>query len=270
MIYFNDILNFSETQLKNTKIRFNQSNGEDFDPITLFKENNQGLYSGQFWNYSKLKSFKVGQIAIGFIKIETNKWLLFDVSVITKDLEKYNAVGYEYRTIEEYRKYFGRLIVSYSNKSQNMIRRAESVIDKCIVSEIIDDVFEGDMFPGYENVNLSWNELNRIIDKKDWKAALENQKGVYLITDVATNKRYVGSAYGKDMLLGRWRNYVENGHGGNVELKGLSMEYIKAKFRYSILDIYRSTTNDNVIINRESHWKKVLLTRDERFGYNRN
>ncbi|MDD3414566.1 MAG: GIY-YIG nuclease family protein [Lachnospiraceae bacterium] len=270
MILLNDILNFSKDQLKDIKIRFNQSNGDDFDPITLFKERNQRLYDGQFWNYSKAKSFKAGQIAIGFVKIETKKWLLFDISEITKDLEKYDAVGYEYRTLEEYRKYFGRLIVGYSNKSQNMIRKAESVIEECIVLEIIDDIFEDDIFPGYENVNLSWNELNRIIEKKDWKTALENQKGVYLITDIATGKRYVGSAYGKDMLLGRWRNYVDNGHGGNVELMGLPMEYIKTNFRYSVLDIYKSTTNDNVIINRESHWKRVLLTRDERFGYNKN
>lgn len=270
MILLNDILNFPKDQLKDIKIRFNQSNGDDFDPIAFFKEKNQRLYDGQFWNYSKAKSYKVGQIAIGFVKIETNKWLLFDISEITKDLEKYEAVGYEYRTLEEYRKYFGRLIVGYSNKSQNLIRKAGSVIDECKVLEIIDDIFEGDIFPGYENVNLSWNELKRIIDKKDWKTALENQKGVYLITDTATGKRYVGSAYGKDMLLGRWRNYVDKGHGGNVELKGLSLEYIKSNFRYSVLDIYKSTTDDEVIISRESHWKRVLMTRDDRFGYNMN
>lgn len=270
MILLNDILNFPKDQLKDIKIRFNQSNGDDFDPITFFKEKNQRLYDGQFWNYSKAKSFKVGQIAIGFVKIETNKWLLFDISEITKDLEKYETVGYEYRTLEEYRKYFGRLIVGYANKSQNLIRKAESVIDECKVMEIIDDVFEGDVFPGYENVNISWHELKRIIAKKDWKTALENQKGIYLITDISTGKRYVGSASGKDMLLGRWRSYVDNGHGENIELKGLSFEYIKANFRYSVLDIYKSTTDDGVIKSRESYWKRVLLTRDMRFGYNKN
>jgi hypothetical protein len=58
--------------------------------------------------------------------------------------------------------------------------------------------------------------------KAGWLAALENQKPVYLITDKKTGKLYVGSAtaqYG--MLLQRWSSYVENGHGGNVELKQL-------------------------------------------------
>lgn len=270
MILLNDILNFPKSQLKDIKIRFNQSNGDDFDPVTLFKEKNQRLYDGQFWNYAKAKSFKVGQVAIGFVKIEFDKWLLFDISEITKDLEKYEAVGYEYRTLKEYEKYFGRLLVRYSNKSQNLIRKAESVIDECEVIEIIEDIFEDDGFPGYESINLSWYELKRVIEKKDWITALENQKGVYLITDTSTGKRYVGSAYGKDMLLGRWRNYVKNSHGGNIDLKGLDMDYIKSNFRYSVLDIYKSTTNDEVIISRESYWKRVLLTRDERFGYNKN
>ena len=270
MILLNDILNFPKSQMKDIKIRFNQSNGDDFDPITFFKEKNQRLYDGQFWNYSKAKSFKVGQVAIGFVKIGINKWLLFDISEITKDLEKYEAVGYEYRTLEQYRKYFGRLIVKFSNKSQNLIRKAESVMDKCEVFEIIDGPFDDDGFPGYENIHLSWHELKRVIEKKDWKTALENQKGVYLITDISTGKRYVGSAYGKDMLLGRWRSYVDNGHGGNIDLKGLDLDVIKLNFKYSVLDIYKSTTNDEIIINRESYWKRVLLTRDERFGYNKN
>lgn len=75
MILLNDILNFSESELKNIKIRFNlSSNNNDFDPIKLFKEKDKGLYDGHFWN-SKTKSFQVGQIAIGFIKIENDKWL---------------------------------------------------------------------------------------------------------------------------------------------------------------------------------------------------
>lgn len=70
------------------------------------------------------------------------------------------------------------------------------------------------------------------------------------------------------MLLGRWRNYVNNGHGGNKDLKQLDFEYIKANFRYSILEIYKSTTEDKVIINREQNWMRILLTKDKRIGYN--
>lgn len=50
-ILLNDILKIND--LSNVKVRFNQSNKSDFDPIKLFKEDKQSLLNGQFWNYSK-------------------------------------------------------------------------------------------------------------------------------------------------------------------------------------------------------------------------
>jgi hypothetical protein len=56
---------------------------------------------------------------------------------------------------------------------------------------------------------------------------LQNQKGVYLITDISNGKMYVGSAYGENMILGRWESYVKTYHGGNVGLKKLNDDHIK-------------------------------------------
>jgi len=88
------------------------------------------------------------------------------------------------------------------------------------------------------------------------------------LTDVSNGKMYVGSAYGENMILGRWRAYVKTGHGGNTGLKRLTFDHIKQNFRYSILDIYKSTIDDQIIIDRENRWKEVLQTR--KFGYNEN
>jgi len=79
---------------------------------------------------------------------------------------------------------------------------------------------------------------------------------------------YVGSAYGESMIHGRWKSYIKTGNGGNIELEALSFEHIKHNFKYSILDIFKSTVDDQLIISRESWWKSVLLTRE--FGYNKN
>lgn len=54
----------------------------------------------------------------------------------------------------------------------------------------------------------------------------------------------------------------------NIELKSLDFEYIQKNFRYSILEIYKSTTDDDAILERESWWKELLMTRQ--FGYNKN
>ena len=204
------------------------------------------------------------------VKIKPNEdyWLLFHAGEVTKDLNVLDGVGYEYRELTEYQKFVGRVIVRFKNKAQPMIRNAESVIDECFISQILPDTFDNDVFPGYEKINIAWEEMKTVLEKENWKTALQNQKGVYLITDQSNGNMYVGSAYGENMILGRWSAYVNSGHGGNVGLKRLSFDHIMKNFRYSILDIYKYTTDDKIIIARESWWKEVLQSR--KFGYYEN
>lgn len=266
-IKLNDILQFED--LGNVKVRFNIMFGGNWNPIEVFKnKDNLVLLEGHYWNYKSKKSYKDGQITIGFLRISDDLWLLFHVGKITKDLNKLNGIGYEYEILTEYQKYFGRLIIRFKNTSQTMIRHANSVIEDCELVQILPSVFDNDIFPDYDKVNISWNELSRVVEKETWKTALQNQKGVYLISDSNNGKKYVGSAYGEMMILSRWKSYVKNGNGGNVGLKFLAFDYIKKYFRYSILDIYKSTTDDIVILERESWWKEVLLSR--KYGYNEN
>ncbi len=108
--------------------------------------------------------------------------------------------------------------------------------------QILPSIFDGEDFPRYDKVRLSFSQLESIVkrNKSDWISALENQKAVYLITDLNNGKQYVGSAYGENgMLLQRWRNYIKSGHGGNKELVDLvekvGLDYVKKNFQYSIL-----------------------------------
>lgn len=268
-IKLNDLLRLEN--LNKVKIRFNLMFAQNWNPIELFKNGDiSTMLAGQYWNYKKNKSYKAGQITVGFVKIKQNEddWLLFHIGRVTKDLNRLNGVGYEFQDLKEYKKYVGRLVVRFKNTTQAMIRKAESVIDDCYVSQILPDTFDNDIFPGYEKVNITWAEMKRVLEKDNWKTALQNQKGVYLITDISKGKMYVGSAYGENMILGRWRAYLSTGHGGNARLKKLTFDYIKKNFKYSILDIFKSTTDDQMIIDRENWWKKVLQTRE--FGYNEN
>ena len=193
---------------------------------------------------------------------------MFHIGKITKDLNILDGVGYEYEELLAYQKYFGRLIVKFDNKAQTMIRNANSVMNECEVSQILPDTFDNDIFPGYDKVNVSWDEMRRVLEKENWQTALQNQKGIYLLIDITNGKKYVGSAYGENMILGRWKAYCKTGHGGNIGLKSLTFDYIKKNFRYSILDIYKSTTNDQIIIDRENWWKETFQSR--KFGYNEN
>ena len=151
----------------------------------------------------------------------------------------------------------------------------KNVCDELLVNQLLPAAFDGYDFPGYDEVRLTWKQLEIIIKqhKKDWMAALQNQKAVYLITDRSNGKLYVGSATSDNgMLLQRWANYIDSGHGGNKELIELvnkeGIDYIKRNFQYSILENYNAKMDDSVILERESWWKETLQSR--KFGYNAN
>lgn len=247
-----------------------------FDLLAMYRSGEVAVVkeSVKTHNPDGYKRFKNGDIVFCFIPYSSDKdWLLVNVYKVLDD-SKF-LIDADEESLAEYAPFFGRLVVHFEDKGRNVVVRSEDIINSIYVKTVLEHPYNelGEDFPGYENVDLSWNDLRRVLRFKNWQTALENQKGVYLITDTATNKRYVGSAYGDTMLLGRWRNYTENGHGGNKELKTLveenGLDYVKNNFRYSILDIYKSTTDDEAIIARESWWKNILLTRGD-YGYNAN
>lgn len=269
-----DLLRFSEEELNRVKIKFNQHNGFD-NPMDLYK-NNPEIVNTQwlFWN-TKQRYFDVRQIAICLLKLSYDLWLLTTIKLVTKDLGVSGGISFEGEEIERFRSLFGRVIVQYHKTSQSQGRWFTSLQDELVVSQILPDCFDGDDFPGYDKVRLSFRQLEAIITrgKKDWVAALGNQKAVYLITDKHNGKLYVGSATSNTgMLLQRWSNYVNNGHGGNKELVALvereGFDYVRENFQYSILENYNAKVDDHIILERESWWKETLQSRV--WGYNSN
>lgn len=97
-----------------------------------------------------------------------------------------------------------------------------------------------------------------------WRTALSSVIGIYLITDTRDGRQYVGKADGLESIRQRWSSYATNGHGGNVELRGLD----PASFRFSLLRVFDPSTPTPVIDAAESHFKIALDTR--RHGLNRN
>ena len=273
-IKLNDLLHFSDSEMDNIKIKFNQLS-DTTDPLDLYQKGPEIVNTEWLFWKEKQRYFYEGQIAICFLKLSGDTWLLTTIKRITKDLNVSGGITYEGEELEEYKMYYGRVIVKFHKTFQTQGTYYKTVCDRLVVNQILPVMFDGYDFPGYDKVRLSFEQLAIIIhqNKKDWRAALENQKAVYLITDTYNGKLYVGSATSNcGMLLQRWSNYVENGHGGNVELKHIvetkGFDYVKSYFQYSILENYNAKTDDHVIWERESWWKDTLQSR--KHGYNAN
>lgn len=200
---------------------------------------------------------------------QPEKWLfggLFEV--IERD-----PTGNTVVLLDQHHEFIGRLLVHYPGPGvRGRAFLLEKHFDALKVAQILEKPFEGEAFCGYERVEHSFSQLEAIIrqSKPDWKAALENVKGVYLIVDKSNGKIYIGSAYGDSGIWSRWACYIGTGHGWNDQLTKLisakGLEYARENFQFSILEFRSMRTDDRAIIEREQYWKRALLT--VRFGYN--
>ena len=269
-----DLLHFSQEDLNRAKIRFNQHGG-GVSHMEAYLQNPDHVNNGALFYRTKQRYFNVGEIAISLFQLSWDSWILSTIKEVTRELGVFDGVNYEGVELEDYQAYFGRVVVKYRKTHQSQLRRLVNIIEELEVAQILPSTFDGIDFPGYDRVRLSFEQLSTIIKrhKQDWIAALENQKAVYLITDKGSGKQYVGSAYGENgMLLNRWSNYVNDGHGGNKLLKAIvndnGMEYVTQNFQYSILENYNARVDKRIIIERESWWKETMGSRA--FGLNAN
>ncbi|MFF3099533.1 GIY-YIG nuclease family protein [Viridibacillus arvi] len=129
-------------------------------------------------------------------------------------------------------------------------------------------------FPGYLDFVLPFRQLKKImkdpIGNKIWHDSLSALAGIYLIVDNKTGDQYVGSAYGENGILGRWKEYARMGHGGNAMLKELlaiDPNYAN-NFSFTILQTLPKTLSDIEVIAKEKNYKNKLGTRA--FGLNLN
>ena len=270
MLKLIDLIPELQKEASNYKVHMAISPRPDNNPM-------QAFFRGQFrqWQERQTKKNFERLYILSLIYLQANSWLYAGI---------YKSKSSVYYKTENYHEYdteltdvkvdlIGRLVVRFNKNFRASYLLLENYYDEFHVSEIKKEPLSIEPFPGYENVKLDYSTLETIIKNEDisWKTALSNIKGIYLITDRSNGKLYVGSVCGKEAFWTRWSQYIYTGHGDNVDLKQLLLENGGAhleNFNFSILEIRSSITDDLEILEREKHWKKVLLTRD--FGYNKN
>ena len=206
---------------------------------------------------------------------EKDRWLFGGAYRVLSREAVNKSESYKIELLESSSSLIGRLKIALKRPGRIRALNLDNHYENLVVSEILPATYTGESFLGYEKIDIPFPMLESIfaIQRPDWKAALENVKGVYLITDCHNGKRYIGSAYGDTGIWSRWSCYVETGHGYNDVLTEImathGIDYARKNFRFVLLEYAPMKTADYVIITREGYWKTALLTRGQ-YGYNKN
>ena len=161
---------------------------------------------------------------------------------------------YDVRREDKLTDYIGHLIVDWGPAKRVWVQLGHKR-DKQVL-EIRRELRE-EPFPGFTYFCWDIDEIDAV--PFSWQTVLKNVKGVYLLVCKETGKQYVGSAKGEESLWGRFCNYYQTGHGGNVELKCRG----RKSYKVTVLEIVNS---DEKIESVENAWMRKLMTRE--FGLN--
>jgi hypothetical protein len=267
MIRLIDLLKAQGIELRHYKIHLATSSSSS--PLDAYLE---GTFK-EWQERQNAKNFEC-EMVIALIQRGGDRWLFGGVYRIL-GVEKGATLPFQYKTelIPGQEDLLGRVVVRFRRQFRASYVWGETYGHQLEVAEILDSPFSIEEFDGFNKVQLTHAQLRRIVQRQEpsWRSALSSVSGVYLIMDPTTGKAYVGSAYGTGGIWQRWCVYVETGHGGNIKLKELVSKTETAYwdgFQYSILEIADALATKDQVIERECHWKDVLMSRT--FGNNSN
>lgn len=178
-----------------------------------------------------------------------------------------------------------RLVIDWGAGTIGYVQYSKEALEKKQVVSIYPD--SKHVFPGYNRVVWDFRTMQDYVTNEsqyeEIANALKEVYAVYLVVDSKTGRYYVGSAYGKDGLFGRWKTYATTkGSGGSGEDEGNKgvVEYLKENpdaylnFQYSILEIIHKTGTDkrdvDATLEAEKIWKRKICSLGTAWGLNRN
>lgn len=166
---------------------------------------------------------------------------------------------YECHLDERLSQYAGRLLVDWGPGRRSWGQVAANQ-DKEIIE--LRRVATEPPYPGHLQFVAALSDIGAL--PESWNTALASVGGIYLLTCPKTREQYVGKASGERGFLGRWLQYFQTGHGGNVGLKARD----PSDYQVSVLEVCGSGLSESEICERESLWKRKLQSRE--MGLNRN
>ncbi|MDO6712790.1 GIY-YIG nuclease family protein [Aliiglaciecola sp. 2_MG-2023] len=267
--------------VNSSEVRLVRHGNKEIDVLKTFLNETQKFTEYTAWQksgkYGDAKYLAIFSPARGTTSLFLGLWKVKGVTA-NKDLEpkhlallqKYRlperwyekSVRYDLELSSEMLDLNQRLVIDWGGSTVSWVQRKnKSVVEIRPINSIGE-------FSSYDSILLSYADLQKLISDSDsnatWVNALSSVNGVYLIKHIVDGRLYIGSAYGKGGILGRWGSYARTGHAGNKLLKFLD----PSNFVFSILEISPSTMSADDVIARENRWKVCLGTRE--FGLNDN
>jgi hypothetical protein len=169
---------------------------------------------------------------------------------------------YDLRLDTRFQELVGRVVIDWGKGTRKWVQHFKH---KDVIEVLPRGYVRG--FPGFLDVLLTYDELVRIVQHpashREWHLRLGSMAGIYLIVDTVTGRQYVGSAYGRAGLLGRWTDYSRTGHGGNKQLKQLVTARPGAEkdFQFAILQTLPTTLTAKEVVAYEKLHKQKLGSR---------
>ncbi len=268
-----DLIRLMNDLNDDTKYRFHLAKPEPNGsrPLDALAKSENDWLNWQVYRGTEKKERFVKDFVVSFAQMKGNKFLfggIFRIISRTGDV-------YDVEYTEEYRDMIGRLIIEYhGDNNRTTVFTPSYIYSNSRISGIYEYRFKGEPFRSYDEINHDFSAMEIIVKNglSDWKVALSSVSGIYLISDKATGKHYVGSAHGEDGIWGRWNSYIYGFHGNNVDLVKLfeeeTEEYFRENFKFAILEVIPSARTQDEVNDKESLWKRKLFSRE--FGYNQN
>lgn len=212
-----------------------------------------GLYSVTGWKSLTHKQFW---------RIPANVELhSFGMEGFTEDSSRSSVLWFDLVLADFYTNWKGKLVVSWPPPERSWWRRAHR--NEMLVTAIREESALDEAMPEWNEMNLAWEEL--AVLPRRWQDALRQWRGIYYIFDTSLGKGYVGSAFGENNILGRWKSYAAKGHGGNRLLQRCDPK----NFQFTILQRVSPDMDAAEVTRLESNWKERLHSRNP-YGLNDN
>ena len=271
---FDDLIRFDDELLSVFSGNMTSDKYKDTDIVLNFVAlpKSKALFRGSFINHGRISFNQAKKYYPGYPAYQNYLKSITDVYYGNKKYKKPPSLSkqlfYKLEQSQLLETYRNRLVIDWG-LSQTYVQKK---LDK-EVTEIYPKGFVS-LFPGWDKVHLSHQELKEIINNpdgnKDWYEYLSRHSGVYVIFDSSSGMQYVGSASGGNGIWSRWEGYAKTGHNGNKALKELASKNpeFSNNFTYSLHHVFPRTVSKNDVLYYESLLKNKLGSRA--YGLNEN